>query len=130
MIELNQEERASLSRLLMSILDEWKLTAEQQVQLLGLPAETRARALARFRAGEVMPDDGDLVVRAQDLLAIHDALRVAFPMNEALAPMWVSTPSPHFGERTPLELMLEQGMSGIASVKNHLLQSGDEWGQQ
>lgn len=130
MIELNHEERAAMSRLLMGILDEWKLTGEQQVQLLGLPADTRGRALARFRAGEAMPDDGDLITRAQDLLAIHDALRVAFPMNEALAPMWVTTPNSHFGERTPLDLMLAQGVDGIAYVKQHLLQSGDEWGQQ
>lgn len=124
--ELDPHEQQALATMLIRLLDAWGLEPQQQVQLLGLPAKTRLRALARHKAGEPLPDDGSLFQRAQHLQAIDQALHVTFPNNAAMANYWVTTTNTYFGGRTPLEVMLENGDEGIARVRAHL-EYHDEW---
>jgi hypothetical protein len=124
--ELNIEEQQALASLLIKLLDAWKLEPEQQVQLLGLPEKTRLRALSRHKAGEPLPDDGQLLQRAQHLVAIDQALHVSFPTNAAMANYWVTTENSYFGGRTPLQIMLDEGDDGIVQVRAHLEHS-DGW---
>jgi hypothetical protein len=58
--------------------------------------------------------------RAGWLLAIHKALRLLYPRNEALRYSWVKRRNRDFDNFTPLELMIREGIIGIAKVSRYL----------
>ena len=47
------QDRGALARMVMTLLDHWKLSTEDQAALLGIAASNRA-ALARYRKGEAI----------------------------------------------------------------------------
>jgi hypothetical protein len=113
-----RQSRADLARMVVRLLDLWKLGAADQAQLLGLSAQSRS-TLARYRRGEPFADNADLLARAGHLLGIHKALRILFPHDRDLAYRWVSAPNRRFGERAPLEVM-KQGFEGLLAVRRYL----------
>ncbi len=125
-IQLEYEERVHLARILMDLLDEWGIEPQQRIVLLGLPDDTRPRALGRYRSGEPLPENDELTVRAKHLLDIRSALHAAFPMSEAMAKYWVTTSSPQFDGMTPLDVMLKEGVGGMDRVRAHL-HADDAW---
>jgi len=118
-IDLHQREnRERLARMVVKLFDHWQLSAPDQASLLGLSPASRA-TVARYRNGEPLADNTDLLARAGHLLGIHKALRILFPHDRDLAYRWVSTPNRRFGERTPLEILI-QGYEGILAVRRYL----------
>src|SRR5688572_630661 len=110
--------RERLARLVVALLDYWKLAPNDQAVLLGLSTQSRS-TIARYRRGEPLADSADLLARAGHLLGIHKALRILFPHDRDLAYRWVGTPNRRFGERTPLEIM-KQGYEGLLAVRRYL----------
>ena len=118
-IDLHQRQnRERLARMVVKLFDHWQLSAPDQASLLGLSPASRA-TVARYRNGEPLADNTDLLARAGHLLGIHKALRILFPHDRDLAYRWVSTPNRRFGERKPLET-LKQGYEGILAVRRYL----------
>jgi transcriptional regulator with XRE-family HTH domain len=113
-----RKNREELARMLVTLLEHWKLPPADQAALLGLSAQSRS-TVARYRRGEPLADNADLLARAGHLLGIHKALRILFPQDRDLAYRWVSTPNRRFGERAPLELM-KQGFEGLLAVRRYL----------
>jgi transcriptional regulator with XRE-family HTH domain len=113
-----RESREELARMLVTLLEHWKLPPADQAMLLGLSAQSRS-TIARYRRGEPLADNADLLARAGHLLGIHKALRILFPQDRDLAYRWVTTPNRRFGERAPLELM-KQGFEGLLAVRRYL----------
>lgn len=111
--------RERLARMLVSLLDHWKLAPNDQAVLLGLSTQSRS-TIARYRRGEPLADSADLLARAGHLLGIHKALRILFPRDRDLAYRWVTTPNRRFGDATPLELMKRHGYEGILAVRRYL----------
>ena len=70
-------------------------------------AQSRS-TVARYRRGEPLADNADLLARAGHLLGIHKALRILFPQDRDLAYRWVTTPNRRFGERARLHLLPAQ----------------------
>jgi transcriptional regulator with XRE-family HTH domain len=110
--------REQLAKMVVSLLDHWKLPLNDQAALLGLSAQSRS-TIARYRRGEPLADSADLLARAGHLLGIHKALRILFPNDRDLAYRWVGTPNRRFGERAPLEMM-KQGFEGLLAVRRYL----------
>lgn len=110
--------RERLAKMVASLLDHWKLPLNDQAALLGLSAQSRS-TIARYRRGEPLADNADLLARAGHLLGIHKALRILFPHDRDLAYRWVSAPNRRFGERAPLEIM-KQGFEGLLAVRRYL----------
>ncbi|HEV3010155.1 MAG TPA: MbcA/ParS/Xre antitoxin family protein [Burkholderiales bacterium] len=110
--------RERLAKMVVSLLDHWKLPLIDQAALLGLSAQSRS-TIARYRRGEPFGDSADLLARAGHLLGIHKALRIMFPHDRDLAYRWVSAPNRRFGERAPLEIM-KQGFEGLLAVRRYL----------
>lgn len=123
----NQEDRAILAQVIMRLLDEWEIESAQRVTLLGFPEDTRPRSLARYRSGDALPEDNDVLLRAQYLLEIHHALSTTFPMVDAMAKYWVTTENQFFNDRTPMAVMLEDGLEGMSRIRNHI-DANDSWG--
>ena len=113
-----RQNRERLARMVVQLFDHWQLSAPDQASLLGLSPASRA-TVARYRNGEPLADNTDLLARAGHLLGIHKALRILFPHDRDLAYRWVSTPNRRFGDRKPLET-LKQGYEGILAVRRYL----------
>lgn len=122
----DQDHRAELARLVMQILDEWEVEPEDQPKLLGLPDKTRVRALNRYRQGDPLPEDATTEQRLSCLLSIHKALLTVLPHNTAMVRYWVTSPNPRFANRTPLDVMLADGLAGMKQVVEVLTGRG-EW---
>ena len=118
-IDLHQRgNRERLARMVVSLFDHWQVSASDQASLLGLSPDSRA-TLARYRKGEPLADNTDLLARAGHLLGIHKALRIMFPHDRDLAYRWVTTPNRRFGGRMPLAIM-KQAYEGILAVRRFL----------
>src|SRR5689334_8823221 len=95
-VELHERSsRGRLAKMVAQLLEHWELSRQDQATLLGLSPDSRA-AVARYRRGEPLADNADLLARAGHLLGIHKALRITFPHDLDLAYRWVSTPNRRF----------------------------------
>ncbi len=113
------EDRGALAKMMMALLDHWKLPTEDQAALLGLATSNRA-ALARYRKGEPIGTSRDQYERVGHLLGIHKNLRLLFPQNRDLAYRWMSTRNRAFDNLTPVDIVREWGFSGLLMVRAYL----------
>lgn len=120
MTRASTDDRSRMARQTMSVLDQWHLNTDEIVAILALPDKTRGRQLDRFRNGEALPDESALLTRAQHIVGIADALRTSFPRNSRIGARWLITPHRRFRRRTPLSLMLEDGINGLCRVRAEL----------
>jgi len=118
--ELGEAERVALSRTIVELLDNWGVNGADMVTLLGLPAETKARALLRYYENTALPNSPDINERIDHLLGIADALRTSNPRNAAAASIWLHSVNYRFENRTPLEAMIQDGIGGLLAVRTHL----------
>jgi hypothetical protein len=116
----SHEDRADFASAAIRVLNEWGVEPQDQVTLLGMPENTRPRALLRHANGTPLPDENNLHLRIKHLLSIEHSLATAFPHNTALANYWVTTANQYFGNRTPLDIMLEHGVDGMETVARFL----------
>jgi hypothetical protein len=117
---LNPEEQEALAITVLKILDNWQVDPQHQVILLGLPEGTRPRALTRHRQGQALPNENEIMQRCQALLSIQSSLDTMFPHNTAMADYWVTTGNSQLGNKSPLQVMLENGLEGMRYVAGHL----------
>lgn len=113
------QDRGALAKMVMTLLDHWKLSTEDQAALLGVAASNRA-ALGRYRKGEAIGTSRDQYERVGHLLGIHKNLRLLFPQNRDLAYRWMSTRNKAFDNRTPVEVISEWGFAGLLMVRGYL----------
>lgn len=119
-IDLTTEEsRSRLAKLLTNLFTRWELNNTEQLNLLGLSPTSRS-LLTKYRRGGPLANSRDMLDRAGWLLAIHKALRLLYPRNEALRYSWVKRRNRDFDNYTPLELMMREGIIGIAKVSRYL----------
>lgn len=111
--------RQALAAMVTRLFEHWQLSTAEQTDLLGLSASSRA-SLSRYRRGEPLADNRDMVDRTGHLLAIHKSLRILFPHNPDLAYKWPTQPNAHFDGRTPVEIMREKGFLGLVAVRRYL----------
>ena len=112
------DNRRRLTQMIIRLFDHWKLTPRDQAALLGLSTQGRT-TLSRYRRGQALADNQDLLGRAGHLLGIHKSLRLIFPHNIDLAYRWVSQPNRRFGNAAPLDIM-KQGYEGLLAVRRYL----------
>ena len=114
----SSEARGRLARMIIRLFEHWDLSLPEQSGLLGLSISNRA-SIARYRAGEPLADNRDLLDRASCLLGIHKTLRIIFPQNRDLAYRWMSTFNRRLGQR-PVDLVLERGFEGLIAIRRYL----------
>ncbi len=124
-VDLSTEDsRRKMAKLVTRLFDVWSLSTQDQLNLLGLSATSRAM-LTKYRKGDPVSTSRDMLDRVGWLLAIHKALRLLFPRNEDLCYSWVNRRNRAFANLSPLSVMLDQGLIGIAKVSRYLdLQRG------
>lgn len=114
-----EESRSALAKLLTNLFAKWNLSTAEQLNLLGLSPTSRAM-LARYRRGGALANSRDMLDRAGWLLSIHKALRLLFPRNENIRYTWVKRRNRDFDNYTPLEVMMHEGIIGIAKISRYL----------
>lgn len=114
-----QQDRGALARMVMTLLEHWKLPTEDQAALLGIATSNRA-ALTRYRKGEPIGTSRDQYERVGHLLGIHKSLRLLFPQNRDLAYRWMSTRNKAFDNLTPVDVVKKWGFAGLLMVRAYL----------
>lgn len=117
---LNLEDRVTLTRAIVNLLDGWGLSPANQIELLALPEGTRPGAIRQFRQGTPFPDDARVMERIEHLIGIADALRTSYPHNAHMGSIWMNKANHRFDNRAPLVAMLEDGLGGIIAVRTNL----------
>lgn len=116
----SSERRTQLAQIVMQLFEKWQLDTASQLNLLGL-SETSRALLSKYRKGlRPLANNRDVLDRVGWLLAIHKALRLLYPYNEKLRYGWIKLHNRAFNQNTPLELMREQGLLGVATVARYL----------
>lgn len=120
-IDFNDEEnRKKLAKILMKLFELWELDTESQLDLLGLSSSSRA-LLGKYRQGNHALSAGrDTLDRAGWLLAIHKALRLLYPQNSVIRYQWIKFHNQAFQHQTPLAVMKQEGIIGLAKVARYL----------
>ena len=113
------DERGKTAKLITRLFELWQLPTADQLNLLGL-SETSRALLAKYRKGDPLPLSRDVQDRVGWLLAVHKALRLLYPHNENLRYTWISRRNKAFDNLRPLDVMLDQGIIGIARVSRYL----------
>jgi len=117
---LGDEERVALSRTIVELLNRWGVQSEDQVTLLGLPADTKPRALRRYYENTPLPNSPEINERIDHLLGIADALRTSNPCSATADVIWLHAINHRFDNRTPLDAMIRDGLGGLLAVRTHL----------
>lgn len=117
--ESTSRDRSALAKMIMTLLDHWQLSTEDQAALLGIAASNRT-ALARYRKGEAIGTSRDQYERVGHLLGIHKNLRLLFPQNRELVYRWMTTRNKAFDNLTPVEVIKEWGFAGLLMVRGYL----------
>lgn len=120
MKQLTEQDRLDLGRLVINTLEEWGISATDQVAMLALPGKISGRHLRRYQDDTPLPDDPDVLKRVEHLLGIADALRTTFPRNDRIAVIWLNQPCRRLRRRRPVDIMREDGLSGLIAVRTHL----------
>ncbi|MGB5471933.1 MAG: antitoxin Xre/MbcA/ParS toxin-binding domain-containing protein [Gammaproteobacteria bacterium] len=120
MNQLTEQDRLDLGRLVINTLDDWGINSADQVVILALPGKVSGRHLRRYQDDTPLPDDPEVLKRVEHLLGIADALRTTFPRNEKIAVIWLAQPCRRLRRRRPVDIMLEDGLSGLITVRTHL----------
>lgn len=118
--DARQEDRVYLTRTIISLLESWGIGVSEQIAILALPAEVSPRNMRLFQMDTPFPDDPDVMERIEHLIGIADALRTTFPRNPQMGPLWMHRRNKHFRRRTPVALMIEDGLDGVIAVRTHL----------
>lgn len=113
------DDRARMSKMLMSLFEHWGLDVATQAQLLGLSASSRT-AVAKYRKGAPLPDNRDLLDRVGSLFGIHKSLRLLYPHNRELVYAWPTLRNRRLDNQTPVEIMVDQGLPGIVAMRGYL----------
>ncbi len=120
MTALTLEERAELGRMVVNLLDDWGIGAADQIGMLGLPETTRTRMLRRYQENTPLPDDPVVMKHVEHLIGIADALRTTFPRNTSISLFWLKQPCKRLRRRRPVDIMRDEGLSGLITVRTHL----------
>jgi hypothetical protein len=120
MSTLTPEDRTMLGRMVVNLLDDWGIGAAHQISMLGLPEDTRTRMLRRYQQDTPLPDDPVVMKHVEHLVGIAEALRTTFPRNASIAELWLKQPCKRLRRRRPMDIMLEDGLSGLITVRTHL----------
>lgn len=112
-------DRGALAKMVMALLEHWKLSTEDQAALLGIASSNRA-ALSNYRSGKPIGTSRDQYERVGHLLGIHKSLRILFPQNRDLAYRWMTTRNKVFDNLTPVDVVKEWGFTGLLMVRGYL----------
>jgi uncharacterized protein (DUF2384 family) len=117
-MQVTEQNISDITPHIIGLLDEWKLTPEQILILLGLDEQVTTRDLRKFRSrSKALPYSDELAERIEHISGITDALQTTFPHNSEMRIMWLRKPHKRFQKARPLALILDEGLDGLIKVR-------------
>ena len=114
----SNEEMVQLTQAVVTYLDEWKLTPEQMIEIVGLPEKTKARHIQQYRnRDKAFPQTEDVLARIDHINGIADALRTTFPFSQQMRYLWLYKPHRRFRKKRPIEVIFNEGVHGLMRVR-------------
>jgi uncharacterized protein (DUF2384 family) len=101
--------------LFFAFANEWSLTSEQQIRLLGSPA--RSTFFKWKKEGGLISED--TLERISHLISIYKALRILFPDPDR-ATAWLRRPNKYFEGHSALDVMLDGKLADIYRVRAYI----------
>ena len=117
-----------LTQAVMHALDDWKLDGEHILSVMALPADIKVRHLAQFRKSRAFPDTPEVNERLRHVLGIIDALSTSYPTNPRMSLFWMTRSSKKFDDRSPIQVIVEDKLEGLITIRKHLDCSYDWFG--
>lgn len=115
---MNDAELKRRTEQVLAQLADWQLSAEEVASLLGLAEELKPRHLQAYFKGErALPSAPELQTRLEHISGITEALATTFPFSAQMRLMWLRRPHRRFQQRTPLAVILEEGVDGLQKVR-------------
>ena len=118
--QFNEDTRVRMANEVMDLFEQWQVSLEDQHSLLGLPDSVKKRHMYRFAEDQPLPEDTGVMERAEHLIGIADALRTYFPNSRHARARFIRAHSKKFSRRTPLQIMVDDGVSGLIRIRSHL----------
>jgi len=118
--EPGKADAEGLTKLITNLFDKWNLSGEEQLDLLGLSANSRSLLSAYRKGGKSIPSSRDTMERVAWLLTIHKALRLLYPRNPEIRYTWIKRRNLAFNNLTPMEIMRQGGILGLTLISRHL----------
>ncbi|MES9855080.1 MAG: DUF2384 domain-containing protein [Sedimenticola sp.] len=115
MSEITPEQRLTLTKTTMSILDSWKLGVEDMRTLMGLPKKTGARIFNKYRSHLPFPDEPEINRRMDYVMKIAGALHTTYPTNPHMGGVWLRQKHRRL-DRPPLAMMLGGDINDLIQV--------------
>jgi len=118
--KFDENARMHMAKSIMEMMGQWQLSLDDQHALLALPETIRKRHMYKLGKDIPLPDDRDVLERAEHLLGIADALHTYFPNSIQARSRFIRSHSKKFRKRTPLQIMVDDGVSGLVRIRSHL----------
>ncbi|WP_187972229.1 antitoxin Xre-like helix-turn-helix domain-containing protein [Aquibium microcysteis] len=111
------EAAAVAAKAFVRIAEAWRLRGDDAANLLDVSGRTWNRMKAGGWSGRLSRDQ---MLRASGVVGLYKALHLYF--SEPLADDWVRLPNagPAFGNRSPLDAMIDGGLPAILSTRDHV----------
>lgn len=100
----------ALSETIVGVLDQWGIQDPERHQLLG------TEQCSESDSARLINEPG-MLERVGHLLAIDRALGKEDSATHRLAAWWMRTPHPALSGKSPLEVMLSEGVRGMKTVR-------------
>ena len=123
-----EDHNIELTRAVMHTLDDWKLDGKHILSILALPDSVKVRHLAQYRNSRAFPDTPEVTERLRHILGIIDALATSYPTNPRMSLFWMTRSSKKFQKRTPIQVIIEDDLEGLITIRKHLDCSYDWFG--
>ena len=123
---ITDKQKNQLTFRLTQIMEDWQLSDQDQVELMGMSKSLKPRHLYLYRRGDKSFEfDQTSINRSEMILGIHESLGTTYPTNRDYASIWLKRPVKKFNHKAPLELML----SGDIGMKRvwHFLDCTQSW---
>lgn len=104
--EWTAEKRATVEELATRLLNLWEVSPEDHRRLLGRDMDTTT--------------EDEILDRIGWLLSIHRCLRLLYPKNPEIRYSWISRRHEAFGWKSPLDILVGQGVKGMKQVAGYL----------
>lgn len=118
--QYDEKARLKMGHQIIALFELWQVSLEDQHTLLGLPDSVRKRNIQKYGEDEPLPDHEEVIKRAEHLMGIGDALRTYFPNSSHARSRFLRSNSKKFPRATPLQIMVQDGLSGLIRIRAHL----------
>lgn len=103
-------------KLFLHVANEWQLTQVQNRQLFSILSNQQYEA---WMTGTLNSENSELLAFVSQLIAIYKQLHQIFP-GPAQANAWMSKPNEEYQNRSCLEVITQDGLKGVQSIKKYL----------